>query len=104
MAGRKVRDADEARACLAAVAASHLTLAQWARSRGLDGRSLNLWKVNLTRPGPAVPPDLRLVELVAAEPAPHARYAVRVGDFAVEVGDTFDDGVLRRLLRVVASC
>jgi hypothetical protein len=49
--------------------------------------------------------ELRLVELVArTDSRPPARYTVRVGDLAVEVDDSFDDDVLRRLISVVASC
>ena len=104
MAGRKIRDEADARACLAALGACSLALAGWARREGVDGRSLNLWRMNLarraTRSGP------RLVELVP-HPAPTpraARYVVRRGELAVELGEDFDEDVLFRLLQVVAAC
>lgn len=103
MAGRKVRDRDEAKACLAAVA----TLARWARANGIDGRSLNLWCVNLDRAvrrPQTTPPELRLVQLITEPAAPPSAYRIHAGPFVVEVGDGFDDDVLRRLLRVVVSC
>jgi hypothetical protein len=55
--------------------------------------------VNLERGRPAP----RLVELIPRE-APTARYAVRFGDFVVEVDEHFDEGTLRRLLGVVTGC
>ncbi len=108
MAGRKIRDAADAHACLAAAEASGLTRAAWARASGIDGRSLNAWQLNLDRrdePESAMAP-VRLVELVAgATPAPaQARYVVRCGEFTVEVDDRFEDATLGRLLRLVAAC
>jgi transposase-like protein len=91
---------------LAAADESDLGRAEWARRHGIDGRSLNAWRVNLSRGGRAgaAAARVRLVELVpAAEPAP-VRYVVRCGDLAVEVDEHFDDATLLRLLRVVASC
>jgi hypothetical protein len=86
--------------------------AAWAREHGIDARSLNAWRLNLARPGAVDEArrdhvgELRLVELVAAEPvAPAtARYVVRAGQLAVEVDGQFEDDALRRLIRVVASC
>ena len=105
MAGRKIRDVDDARACLSAVEASGLTLASWARRMNVDGRSLNAWRINLAREGDIAPPAaVRLVEVVAPPPVPAARYVVRCGELAVEVSDGFDDQTLLRLLRVVAAC
>lgn len=107
MSQRKVRDAQDARACLRAVAASGSSRAAWARDHGVDARSLNAWRLNLERSQqPPVPTELHLVELVPTErlvQAP-AVYVVRCGDLAVEVDDRFDDDVLRRLIAVVASC
>ena len=62
MAKRKIRDEADAQACLSAQASSGLTLSAWARREGIDGRSLNLWRVNLARWG-ASAPRARLVEL-----------------------------------------
>ncbi len=101
MEKRKIRDEFDARSCLAAQAASGLTLSAWGRREGIDGRSLNLWRVNLARwAGPKPLP--RLVELVPALPTP--RYVVRCGQLCVEVGDGFEEATLLRLLRVLAAC
>jgi len=102
MAKRKIRDEADARACLAAQAASGLTLSAWARREGIDGRSLNLWRVNLARWAAPPKPTLRLVELVPTQVA--APYVVRCGPLSVEVGDGFHEATLLRLLRVLAAC
>jgi hypothetical protein len=49
MERRKIRDEADARACIAAVKASKLTVKEWARSAGVDGRSLRAWTINLGR-------------------------------------------------------
>lgn len=102
MAGRKIQDEADAVQCLDAQRASGLELAQWAMRHGIDGRSLNSWRMNLARRGTARRAP-RLVELVASG-GPTARYTVRCGRLAVEVGDDFDQETLFRLLQVVASC
>jgi transposase-like protein len=108
MAGRKVFNEQDARRCLAAVKATRRTLATWAREHGVDGRSLNLWRVNLERRGvvrtPTSPP--RLVELVVAPPpgAVRAPLVLRAGGVEVEVNEHFDDALLRRLIGVLKSC
>ena len=105
MERRKVRDAEEARACLAAVAESGMERAAWARANGISGRSLNAWRLILDRKARRAPP-LRLVEWVAVSPVTveGPRYVVRCGPWSVEVDERFDADVLRRLLDVVATC
>ena len=49
MVRRKIRDAHEARSCLAEAEESGSPLAAWARRNGIDGRSLNAWRLNLAR-------------------------------------------------------
>ena len=84
-------------------AKSGMSRRDWARSVGVDARSLNCWRVALERRGKTRP--VRLVELVAApQPERCARFVVRAGEFSVEVDDNFDEVALRRLLRVVAQC
>lgn len=102
---RKVRDAADARQLLDDLKHSRLSLADFAQVRGVDGRSLNMYRLNLESAVKA-PEPLRLVELVpsAAPASGAARYIVRCGELSVEVDDQFDDQVLRRLLAVVASC
>jgi transposase-like protein len=107
MAGRKIRDAADARACLAAAKAQRgMSRARWAREHGIDGRSLNAWRVNLERGSAARPKrtPLRLVELVPSARVAAARYVVRCGQLAIELDEHFDEATLRRLLRVVAAC
>jgi len=116
MAGRKIKDAADARRCLSAAGASGLSDVEWARKRGVDGRSLNAWRMNLARRGALLGPrpkrrsgPAQLVELVAAPGAEAAdgsatQYVVRCGELSVEVDEGFEDATLRRLLLVVASC
>jgi hypothetical protein len=101
MAGRKVRTAAEAAALLEEANANGVERAAWARRHGIDGRSLNAWRVNLARRRPE--PRLELVELVPRG-RESASLVVRCGPFSVEVGDGFDDEALRRVLRVMAAC
>ena len=109
MAGRRIFNEQDARRCLAAVKSSRADLATWARAHGVDGRSLNLWRVNLSRRGA---PSLRavssvqLVELVPAVPrnVPRAPYLLRVGGVELEVGEQFDEQSLRRLVGLLKSC
>ncbi len=107
MAGRKVFNEQDARRCLAAVKSSRRELATWAREHGVDGRSLNIWRVNLERRGEgrrAAAPSL--VELVVAPAAQTARvpFVLRIGGVELEVGSCFDDASLRRLVAVLKSC
>lgn len=106
MAGRKIRSAEEARACLSAAANSGMERAAWARQHGIDGRSLNAWRMNLERQaGDPVVEPLRLVELVAA-PVAQRPPSLRVscGPFEVHVDEDFDERQLSRVLRVLAAC
>lgn len=106
MAGRKIRDAAEAEMCLAASARSGQGRAEWARAHGVDARSLNAWWLNLggRRPRGEERARLRLVELVPEPVSPAGKFIVRVGRAEVEFDTHFDEGALRRLLAVVASC
>lgn len=100
--GRKVRDAVEAAELLEAAEASQMERADWARTNGIDARSLNMWRLNLGRHRQEH--SLRLVELVAASEASRTPVVVRCGPFAVEVGADVDHDLLRRVLATVASC
>lgn len=104
-ARRKVADREEAEALLAAWQGSSERLAQFSRARGIDGRSLHCWWLNLRRQRQAPreqAPQLRLVEL--SLPTRQARYRVFVGDIHVEVDDDFHEDTLARLLAVVSAC
>lgn len=121
---RKITDEREARRCLAAARKTGERAGAWARAHGVDGRSLNAWRINLARRGAGATagrsatrsptamvvrprPRAALVELVPA-PRPSAtapaRYAVHVGEVRVDVGDDFDAATLRRILEVLRAC
>jgi hypothetical protein len=115
---RKIRDEEDARACLKAAEEAGGDVRAWARAAGVDGRSLNTWRMNIARrdksgtrragtasslAGRSAP--LQLVELVPAPPlCPRARYVLRVGDVELELDDGFRDETLRRLVGVLRSC
>jgi len=114
---RKIRDEEDARACLREVEAAGGDLGAWARAHGVDGRSLLAWRLNLARRGRPAPrrdgasskvtasTPVQLVELVPATPLyAAARYVVRVGDVELELDDDFRDETLRRLVGVLRSC
>ena len=105
MAFRKIKDEHDAEVCLRAAAASGLPRSVWARSHGINPRSLNIWRVLQARKlrSAAAETPLRLVEL-APPMAPASGYTVCVGPFRVELGDDFNEATLRRLLVVVAAC
>lgn len=102
---RKIVDEKDARACLTAVARSGESLRAWAKRHRVDGRSLHAWKRNLAR-WETVASTRKAPQLVELVPASHAvqRYIVRVGNAAIEVGDDFDAGTLRRLVEILRAC
>ena len=116
---RKIDDELDARRCLAAAAKSRMTLGQWARAHGVDGRSLRAWQMNMSRRARSTPRSANkstrarvrgprpvgLVEIVpAASAPPRARYVIRVGAIALEFGDDFQEDTVRRVLGVLRSC
>lgn len=103
---RKVVDAKDARACLSALGRSGETLREWCRSSRVDGRSLRAWQMKQTpRAARAEEPTrATLVELVPEMVRRPARYVVRVGDCAIEIGDDFDSDTLRRIVEALGTC
>jgi hypothetical protein len=105
---RKVVDERDARACLSALARSGETLRAWARRNRVDGRSLHAWQRNLSRGSTSAlarRAPVKLIELVPmATPGAAARYVVRIGNGAVEIGDDFDAATLRRIVEVLRAC
>ncbi len=103
-ARRKVRNRDDARALLEELADSGLELKVFCRRKGIDGRSLQCWRTNLSHRPPQ--PAVRLVELVArdARPASAPRYRIHLNDRVIEVDDAFRSDTLARLLDVVDAC
>lgn len=103
---RKVRDEMDAQRVIAAASASGLPRRVWARSNGIDPRSLNAWRMNLARRRPRdVDGALRVVELTELRTTSVAAvYAVCVGEYRLELGDDFRDDTLRRMVGVLRSC
>ena len=117
-AGRKIESEEEARRCLLAAGASELSLRDWARAGGIDGRSLHAWQLNLGRRGSrkgvgrrspkprmAVHP---LVELVPGAPRGTTdgsqRYVLELAGARFEFGDDVSEATLRRVLGALRSC
>ena len=115
-AGRKIEDENEARRCLLSVKRSGQSAGEWARARGIDGRSLHAWQMNLERGGSGRARQRKrktaralrsLVELVPAGPvvaATGGRYILEIGGARVEFGDDVSVGTLRRVLEALRSC
>ena len=100
----KIRSRCDAETCLAAAARSGLSRVEWCRANGIDARSLNAWRLNLSRKSTAQEErPLRLVEVVAAGPSSRP-LTVRVGDVSVDVPMGFDEDTLARLLGVLVAC
>jgi len=119
---RKITDETEARRCLRAARLAGLSAGEWARARGIDGRSLNAWRMNLagraaprtsaprrSRPTPTRPAALALVELVlspasAKEVGGGSRYVLEVAGARLEFDDHCSVATLRRVLEALRSC
>jgi hypothetical protein len=107
--GRKIRDEADAKVCLAAARAVGGNRATWARTHGIDARSLNAWRVALdkraasTQRRKAVALQPKLVELVQA-PASSARCVVDFGGARVEVDERCSFDTLQRVFRALRSC
>lgn len=106
MAGRRIEDAAEARRCLEAARASRQTVGAWCRQAGIDGRSLNAWRMNLERASAGSDGGSRaeLVELVVGRGPSASGLSIRCGPFVVEVDGTVDSALLGRVLRVLVQC
>lgn len=115
---RKIDDETEARRCLRAAKLAGRSAGEWARAHGIDGRSLNAWKVNLARRGTTAaprrrepkssPPAHALVELVPASPSPKllagGRYVLEVAGARLEFDDGCSVATLRRVLEALRAC
>lgn len=101
---RKIRDAADARDCLAAAEQSGVPRRAWARNNGIDPCSLGRWHVLLAEKPAKVPP-LRIVELAAAPSVASATtYTIYAGSYRVTLGDRFEPESLRRILGVLQAC
>lgn len=115
---RKIEDETEARRCLLAAKRAGLSSGEWARARGIDGRSLHAWQVNLERWGtsaparrrkPKVAPTARaVVELVptahSVKGAGAGRYVLEVAGARIEFGDNVSVATLRCVLEALRPC
>ena len=97
---RKIKNEADALACLAAARASGAGTAQWARAHGVDGRSLNAWRVNMERRGDG--PE-GFVEVVPGA-VPGGRYVLEVDGARLEFDDGCSSHTLRRVLDVLRAC
>lgn len=115
MPRRKIRDAADADAELAAARAAGLTNRAWAARNGICGRSLHLWSVHRGRAASAPQAGQRFIELVPLPnreivPAPPPRsegcppIRLSVAGVAIEVTAGFDPETLGKVLHVVRSC
>ena len=116
--GRKIEDQSEARRCLRAAKLAGSSAGEWARAHGIDGRSLNVWGVNLARRGATAASRRRkpkaprraheLVELVpkgsSAKLAGVGRYVLEVAGARIEFDDDCSVATLRRVLEALRSC
>jgi hypothetical protein len=104
---RKIESEREARRCLKSASAAGLSCGEWAREHGIDGRSLNAWRINLSRSQTSERETtaLRLVELVpTTTQRSEGRYLVHAAGHAIELGADFDEATLVRLVRALRSC
>lgn len=113
---RKITSAEEARLLLDEQRVLGVDIPTFCRERGLDGRSLNCWRLNLARNpssrGRTEARELRVVEVAWPQaPRPPAapregapRYRLDVGDVVIAVDDDFQEDTLARLLAVVRAC
>jgi transposase-like protein len=112
-AGRKIRDEAEARDCVLAVERAGQSAGEWARAHGIDGRSLQAWKITFGRGRPSVPqpspsPKPRtvvspLVELVPRKSVGQVN-ARHVHGVRLEFGNDVSSDTLRRVLAVLRAC
>lgn len=111
MAGRKIRDEEDARACLAAARRAGVSRKDWARAHDVDGRSLHCWYLSLRASSGRLKPrktSMPMVELVPdAEPEGEvcsSPFLVRIDGVEIEVGPDFEETDLVRLVRAIQSC
>ena len=105
--GRKVEGTLEASTLLAEWSHSGEPMSSWCGRRGINWYSLCAFRGHASRrprPQGFVEVDMAPLTLPASPEPRSSRYRVVVGEHVVEVDTDFDDEVLGRLLRVVASC
>jgi len=110
---RKIRNVIEARKLLSRWESSGQPFAAWCRQQGVSYQSLAAYKRYRDPNRPAakkktVKPveSVQFVELqLQTAPTPTHEYAIRLQNGrAIELGDSFDDAVLKRLIALVETC
>jgi hypothetical protein len=103
---RKIRDEQDAKACLAAARASGGARAAWAREHGVDARSLNAWRVAIEKRAARSSSSRRpLVELVPTSiDAAGGHCVIDLGVARVEVDERCSVETIARVLRALRSC
>ena len=116
--GRRIKSEAEARRCLLAARGSGLSIGDWARGRGIDGRSLRAWQMNLERRGSRKrrerpSPKTKMTAHALVELVPRSsraaggggqRYVLELGGARFEFGDDVSDATLRRVLEALRPC
>ena len=99
---RKVRDRKDAHELLSSLSRSGLPLSAFCRKAGVDGRSLQCWRLNLGHDREEHDanraPVVRLVEVGGEPAAEEACYRIVVGDVAIEFDERFSDDTVLRLM------
>lgn len=107
MAGRKIKNEADARACLGAVKAAGVERVAWSRANGIDARSLNAWRVALERRAisTSAAANPKLVELVPrGRNVTSARYVLTVCDSQLEFDDACSGETIARVVRALRAC
>ena len=101
MARRKINGEAEAAALLKEWRAESVDFDVFCKEQGVDGRSLQCWRMTFAKREPEA---MRLLELTLPREKAAASYRIHVGDYTVEVDDDFQDETLTRLLTAVGRC
>ena len=112
MSKRKIIDESDARVCLAGVLGSGLSLREWSRANGIDGRSLHMWRLALERraapsapaSGPLVRGVVELVPRAETLSGGSARYVLALAGARLEFDDNASPSMLRCVVEALRAC
>ena len=97
---------DEARAVLSAASRSSLSLAAFARRHGLRGRTLYLWRSQLS-PHPNVEPATGMFARICTDPLPSREVSgieIAVAGATIRVAPGFDPQTLAQVVAALRPC